>query len=77
MQTTLYPTEALHEAVSRIDDAIEANRLAVVECMEASRLGDPEAGKRMNTLNQAWFQLGDARHRLTGEDPAPYRMGRT
>lgn len=74
MQTSLYPIDALHEAVVRIDEAIEANRLAVVECLEASRLGDQEAGKRMNALNLAWFQLGDARHRLTGEDPAPYRM---
>lgn len=57
----------------RIEDAIDANRH---EAAAISRDRSPEAGERMNQLNAAWFDLETEKHRLTGIDPAPYRMGR-
>ena len=63
-----------HTRLEAIDNAIAANREAAA-LLVSDR--SPEASVRMGQLNAAWFELGTERHRLTGQDPAPYTMGRT
>jgi hypothetical protein len=63
-----------HEALSRLDDAIEANRAEAGSLVDAVLAGDPDACDRMTLLNTTWAELEQARYELTGIDPAPYTM---
>lgn len=65
-----------HEALSRIEDAIEANRSEAGSLVNAVLSGDPDAAARMTLLNSTWVELQRAHHDVTGVDPAPYRFVR-
>jgi hypothetical protein len=58
-----------HADVARIGRQIRENRNEAADLVPAVLDGDAEAGHRMNTLNDAWWQLEETRRvaeRLSG-----------
>lgn len=65
-----------HEALALVERAIENNQREAATLFDDVMQGDPDAVTRWHALNLSWHTLLTARHELTGEDPAPFRMGR-
>ena len=64
--------ETIDDVVRYLEDAITANRRAFSEAIR----NDTLTPDYCQTLNDAYFDLMTEHHRVTGIDPAPYRMGR-